>query len=505
MSRFCHFCRYCASCVTDAKYIHAGTATSEPVDEQFRRESVDFASKILEIDPEHFTSTENSGNRQTQIDGEKAKKTDDNADESMKIINDIYRSRVVDAADLTGDKDRVKSESGDKLMFLNKHGYECGENVLKPAEIKRETLKLNFGLVGKSQKNPVETDADEPWPQLTGTITKGQSKPDIDYVKMLFSRNIYHDPDFYRVNCKRAANLISTMVAAVRTRKRSPSYAVAVQNQSRAADDRVRAWLDSVPYREAGKRSIASNPEVRPISKSLVTLMLGAKPIVHEYEEDRDEIKVTVTASGGPADGGTADANSFSTTLRTLKRLGLIRDAIKSDRLVRDSFGLMRAIQRAESSEGYRASIDKKTLHRMYCRLVGSGEARAFHVLIQRKERRVAKVWLGEPSLGVDDPLVRAGVEQLKYKCFNAMWRKMKDNSAPKARPVREERAETAPVPARLADNYGYAKKFMRLQLFHEYLHFVAYADAPARQVDDVAAFLYESGIIVSNELVIAF
>lgn len=429
-------------------------------------------------------------------------------DESMKIINDIYESRDVDTTDLSDDKDKIKSESSEKALFLNKHGYVCGENMLKSSETKHGTLKLSFGDVVsgifKSQQNLVSTDT-EPWPQLTNTITESESKPDIDYVKMLFTRNIYHDDNFYKVNCKRAVDLISTLITKVRTRKESPSYSVVVQNRNRASDHRVSTWLDSIPNQEASKLSMLTlNPEVRPISKSLVTLMLGTKPLVHEYEEDRDEIKVTVTVSSKL--GQVPDTNSFNTTLRTLKRLSLIRDTIKSDRLIKDSFRLIHAIQEVEASEGYHAVIDKKTLHRLYCRLVRNGEAKAFHVLIQRKERRLVKVWLGDASVGVEDPLVQAGVEQLKYKCFNTMWQQMKDNTTKaSAKPVPEEETEMVAVSSRFADNYGYAKKFIRLQLFHEYLHFVAYSNTSLREVDDVAAFLYESGIIVSNELVIKF
>lgn len=159
---------------------------------------------------------------------------------------------------------------------------------------------------------------------------------------------------------------------------------------------------------------------------------------------------------------------------RMLARANRIIEYVQAERLCSDFTKLLKALQKAEEEEGSTMKLDKVSVERLITKLCNGGYLKTIHTVLRLGKNVKDLKLICMPSVTKDDEVVKAAIEQAKFKYFQ---------SAPKEpkKPVCSPVPEPSPCskmtynPA-MGRYYGVQPKFRKMHLFYAFMHYLLHS-----------------------------
>ncbi|KAF2899021.1 hypothetical protein ILUMI_07153, partial [Ignelater luminosus] len=278
-------------------------------------------------------------------------------------------------------------------------------------------------------------------------------------------------------------------------------------------DDMKKIKLDDAVVNESFSSNIISS-----------SIYMGPKPKVVYHHIDNDNVEITIMKSTAPEEFDSAGSKYIkddNATLRTLKRASHIVNAVRQEKVITDIHKLHKMIEALDREEGYMVRVDKKSIERIYTRLVRIGHINILQIDLKLSGTRRNAVVICDPSVSIPHTMIDSVIEQMKVKFFLTSKKKEWEPSAPKTVPVEKDEIafdsseisnsvgelkqlssnETSYVYNRnIGKDYGFAPKFMRLRLLHEFLFYVIYGNSTGQETGNVKQVLNDSNIVMDED-----
>nr|XP_037274882.1 LOW QUALITY PROTEIN: general transcription factor 3C polypeptide 1-like [Rhipicephalus microplus] len=165
---------------------------------------------------------------------------------------------------------------------------------------------------------------------------------------------------------------------------------------------------------------------------------------------------------------------------KMLARANRIIEYVQVEKVLSDFTKLLRALQKIEEEEGSTMKLDKVSIERLISKLCSSGYLKTIHTVLETGKNVKDIKLICMPSITKDDEIVKAHIEQAKFKFFQ---------SAPKEPKKQEAKAVTEPSPcSKMTYNpamgrfYGVQPKFRRMHLCYAFMHYLLYSYEGAAQ-----------------------
>ncbi|CAH0548899.1 unnamed protein product [Brassicogethes aeneus] len=276
--------------------------------------------------------------------------------------------------------------------------------------------------------------------------------------------------------------------------------------------------------------SVISNYGNDKIPKLPVNYM-GSNPVVIVDETDEKGVRVVVEMSTPPVTfvpENSAYVSKNDETPRVLSRLKIILDAVKRDRVVEDSHKLSKTIECIEKEEGYDKKIDRKSVFRLFKKLIEEGYAKMFRLLMWDEHTTKFQTFLCDTDIPATHNIIKTCQEQMKLRFFMGVSKKRTASLAalsPAAPPPAKKRTDASPFGAEdvresisqlnsagerdflnaeqhkpdrlIGRQYGFKPKYVRMQILHEFLHYlVRFFEGRRRLTDEEVEELFRSNKI---------
>ncbi|XP_075554996.1 general transcription factor 3C polypeptide 1 [Dermacentor variabilis] len=159
---------------------------------------------------------------------------------------------------------------------------------------------------------------------------------------------------------------------------------------------------------------------------------------------------------------------------RMLTRANRILEYIKAETVVTDLSKLQKALQKAEEEEGSTTKLDRVSLRRLLSKLCNGGYLKTIHTVLRLGQNVRDLKLICMPSVTKDDEIVKAAIEQAKFKYFQAT---PKEPKKPECSPAPEAStcSKMTYNPA-MGRYYGAQPKFRRMHLCYAFMHYLLYS-----------------------------
>lgn len=160
---------------------------------------------------------------------------------------------------------------------------------------------------------------------------------------------------------------------------------------------------------------------------------------------------------------------------KMLRRANQIIEFVQSERLISDLSKLIKALQKTEEEEGATTKLDRVSIERLIYKLCKGGYLKSIRTVLQLGPKVVDLKWVCHPSVSKDDEIVRATIEQAKFKYFATQ--KDKPEPAPKPEPALKPDLDVCKMvySPSIGRFYGSQPKFRRMHLCYVFMHYLLY------------------------------
>lgn len=251
-------------------------------------------------------------------------------------------------------------------------------------------------------------------------------------------------------------------------------------------------------------------------------IYMGPKPTIISRSVDSENIETTILVSTKPEEFlevGSKYVKDNNLTLQTMKRASCILNVVRQEKVVLDIRRLHKLIFSHDAEQGYNVRVDKKSIARIYTRLVKGGDIKIFKIILKCVEFKRSTDIICDPSFDINDSIIISAIEQLKMK-FSHFAKKKEIAAAVTPAPAKEtvelencERYSTFEDLSTLINNdipctyeksagkdYGHLPKFQRMRVLHEFLFYLIYYNSSKQRIKDVDQFIQDLNIDVDEE-----
>lgn len=159
---------------------------------------------------------------------------------------------------------------------------------------------------------------------------------------------------------------------------------------------------------------------------------------------------------------------------KMLMRANRIIEYLKAEKVVTDFNKLQKALQKAEEEEGSTTKLDRVSLGRLVSKLCNGGYLKTIHTVLRLGQNVRDLKLICMPSVTKDDEIVKATIEQAKFKYFQATPKEpKKPECSPAPEPSTCSKMTYNPAMGRY---YGAQPKFRRMHLCYAFMHYLLYS-----------------------------
>ncbi|KAH7941577.1 hypothetical protein HPB49_015002 [Dermacentor silvarum] len=159
---------------------------------------------------------------------------------------------------------------------------------------------------------------------------------------------------------------------------------------------------------------------------------------------------------------------------KMLMRANRIIEYLKAEKVVTDFNKLQKALQKAEEEEGSTTKLDRVSLGRLVSKLCNGGYLKTIHTVLRLGQNVRDLKLICMPSVTKDDEIVKATIEQAKFKYFQATPKEpKKPECSPAPEPSTCSKMTYNPAIGRY---YGAQPKFRRMHLCYAFMHYLLYS-----------------------------
>ncbi|XP_076819101.1 general transcription factor 3C polypeptide 1-like isoform X1 [Clavelina lepadiformis] len=205
---------------------------------------------------------------------------------------------------------------------------------------------------------------------------------------------------------------------------------------------------------------------------------------------DSVQVSNSTCSSENPAEHATEDAPNVAwhrnkwdghETTRKMRRSNLILSFINEHKIVEGFVGMLKLLQNSESDEGIKSKVCKKTVKRIISKLANDGLLKSVNLPITAEERTINVDFI--MSLDCGPARLKTAIETVQFRMFSEESRKIGERiDLTKDSPLSIHTALEIPDIIKQEDlkpikqiQYGFQPKFVRLQMIHDYLWYLAY------------------------------
>ncbi|XP_069672695.1 general transcription factor 3C polypeptide 1 [Periplaneta americana] len=196
-------------------------------------------------------------------------------------------------------------------------------------------------------------------------------------------------------------------------------------------------------------------------------------------------------------------------TYRILRRANIIIEAVRTHTVIDDLTKLMKHINEEEGKEGYNSKIDKKSLLRLLAKLSKDGHIKVIKIVLKGGNKEKMLSFVCEPDITTDHSLIQSAVEQAKMKFFilgkerlvRSYEGKANEDENFSSESIHKSMDEMKAISSskeklkspkfvydsRIGKKYGFAPKFVRMQILHQFLFYVIYGYVGNENLDQEA------------------
>lgn len=184
-----------------------------------------------------------------------------------------------------------------------------------------------------------------------------------------------------------------------------------------------------------------------------------------------------------------------------LRRANRIIEFVQSEKLLSDLSKLIKVLQKAEEEDGSTMKLDRVSIERLIYKLCKGGYLKSIHTVLKLGHKVVDLKWICHPSVSKDDEIVRATIEQAKFRYFATHKDSPKPEPTPKPEPVPKPNLEVCKMEysPSIGRFYGSQPKFRRMHLCYVFMHYLLYTydGVPQEPLPDdpAAPVQYHAGV----------
>uniref|UniRef100_T1JE27 Uncharacterized protein n=1 Tax=Strigamia maritima TaxID=126957 RepID=T1JE27_STRMM len=162
-------------------------------------------------------------------------------------------------------------------------------------------------------------------------------------------------------------------------------------------------------------------------------------------------------------------------TYRKLKRLNIILQTVRQEKLINNTAFFRNAILAEETKEGVKSTIDRHTVRRLVKVLSEQRAINVFNTNLTCGEKLVKLQFICDKDVTEHSPIFKSAIEQAKVKKFFApIPKKCKKMGKPKKN-LDEEKKSDEILSKSTGKTTSTEVKFTRLRLLHEFLFYLIY------------------------------